>query len=904
MADILCPHCGMPNASEQGVCSFCLKPLSGKSAEVYRPGEAPTKKTTAELESVLPEWLREAREKARLADAEKTAQETQAAAERPAPKKEEPPDFLAGLASLGKDDQDDEIPDWMKTAPPVSAPSIEKEKTFPRRQEIRWEGDGVTDEVGGLATTPAASENGDAMLPWMHSSEASSENEEVADWLKKAAAQEEERPVSPFPTGALQPPVTGELTDWLDQVSSESAEKPAAQEDGSLNDWFANLPRGETTPAAEETSEPFDGGEISLPNWMQRDEPAAAANEESPALPSWMGTFEPSAETKDESAAPDWMTRERPFAEPQQELDLPAWIGPFGETDESKSEASTPEWMPHTPFAEKEETGLPAWMDGTSDAKSEPTAPDWMTRDVPFSESQAKDESETPSWMGAFGESAAQTENTSEAAPTQSFELDSKFDLPSWLGSLESTEPAQGSIEPPPADWPAPSETKAAPPDWMDVFRDAAPAAETPASPEVPHAAAFVPAEMETPQDGQADDLFSSDMPDWLSNIAPSELKSAEAKEPTQQNIAPAELPSWVQAMRPVETALPSEPALTVEGPLEDRGPLAGLRGVLPLAGIIQPGKPKPQSIRLQADEAQQASAALLEQMLAAESEARPLRGGGAIASQSALRWAITAALLVIVVLSLATRLQITPLPTSLPAESASILPTLELLPEGAPVLMIFDYDPALAGELESAAVPLLDRFLASRRPRVTVLSTSPTGPALADKLFAHELKDLAYQSGTEYLNLGYLPGNNAGMLYFAEYPRKAIPSSAWDLPAAQDVTRLGDFAAILLFTDQSETARAWIEQTSLQRAGRPMIVIASAQAAPMILPYAQSGQIAGLAGGLHGGAIFTSSAAESPARAYWDAYQFAALFAAAMIVLGGLWNFFAGLRARRQGME
>ncbi len=893
----------MPNASEQSVCSFCLKPLVGKGAEVFRPGDAPTKKTTAELESVLPEWLRDAREKARHADAEKTAEDAQAAADHPAPKKEEPPDFLAGLASVGGDDQTDEIPDWMRSAPPVSAPSIEKEKTFPRRQEIRWEGDGVTDELGGLATTPvpAAPETGDALLPWMQGSDAAStENEEVSNWLRKAAPQEEARPISPFAMGSFKPPSTGELTDWLDNASSEANGTPAAK-DGTVDDWLANLPRGEAPAPSEESNEPFDGA-MGLPDWMQREEPAAQPKEESSTSSSWMGE---TTEAKSEASAPDWMTREVPFSEPQRELDLPAWVGPFGESAEPKSEPSTPEWMPHTPFSEsKEESGLPAWMGETAEVKSESSAPDWMTREVPFAESEAKSEAEAPSWMSAFAPTAAPAEETGEAAPTQSFELTGESDLPSWLGSLETTEPAQGSIEPPPADWP-PAEAKSESPDWMDIFRDAAPAAETPASPEVPRAAAFVSASADAPHAGQADDLFASEMPDWLSNIAPAESKSAEAKEPTQENIAPAELPSWVQAMRPVETALPSQPAITEEGPLEDRGPLAGLRGVLPLAGIIQPGKPKPQSIRMQADESQQASAALLEQMLSAESEAKPLRGEGTLASQRALRWAIAAILFLIVTLSLMAGLQTAPLPSSLPAETASILPTLDLLPNGAPILMIFDYDPALAGEIESAAVPLLDRLLASRRPRVSVLSTSPTGAALADKLFARdELQRHGYQPDSEYLNLGYLPGGSAGILYFAEYPNKAISPDDWHLPAAQGVTRLGDFAAILLFTDQSETARAWIEQTSLQRADRPMIVIASAQAAPMILPYAQSGQIAGLASGLRGGAVFTSSAADSPARKYWDAYQFAALFAAAMIALGGLWNFFAGLRARRQGME
>lgn len=863
MADILCPHCGMPNASELSVCSFCLKPLSGKGAETYRPGDAPTKKTTAELEPVLPEWLREAREKARQADAEKAAQETQAAAEQPASKKEEPPDFLAGLASLGREDQDDEIPDWMRSAPPVSVPSIEKDKTFPRRQEIRWEGDGTTDEMGGMATipAPAAPESGDALLPWMQASDGSAtENEEVADWLAKSASPQEERPISPFATGSFKPPATGELTNWLDQAAAESASQPPAREEASLDDWLANLPRGESFTSSEESNRLFDG-EVKLPDWMQREEPTAQPREESPAPSLWMDSSDKTAEEKSDAPTFDWMTREQPSAETKDEVNLPTWAGgAFGETAEPKSVPST----------------FPA---------------------------ESKEEAELPSWMGTFGGSAAPTEGTGEVAPESSFDFASDAGLPNWLDSLNSTEPAQGSIEPPPANWTPPNETKPASPDWMDVFRDAAPAAETPPSPEVPRAAAFVHS-ADAPQTGSTDNLFTSEMPDWLSSIAPSELKPAEVKEPTQENIAPAELPSWVQAMRPVETALPSDPAPTVEGPLEDRGPLAGLRGVLPLTGIIQPGKPRPQSIRLQADESQQASAALLEQMLSAEAEPKPLRGGGTLAAQRSLRWMIAALLLLIITVSLATGLQIVPLPSSAPAESASILPTLELLPNGAPVLMIFDYDPALAGELESTAAPLLDRFLASRRPRVSVLSTSPTGAALADMLFARRLKKHDYQPDSEYLNLGYLPGENASMLYFAEYPRKAIPSAGWNHPAAQGVTSLGDFAAILLFTDQGETARAWIEQTSLQRAGRPMIVISSAQAAPMIRPYVQSGQIAGLASGLHGGAMFSVSTADSPARTYWDAYQFSALFAAAMIALGGMWNWVAGLRARRQGME
>ena len=174
MADILCPHCGMPNAPSQNVCSFCRQPLREVEGDPgFRPGEAPTKKTTADLEPVLPAWLRDARANARRADAEKSAEDAQAEAEHPAPPKETPPDLLAGLASAAREDQDDEIPEWMRGAAPVSTTPIKpekKEQTFPRRQELHW---GDTDELGGMATTPipTAPESGDALLPWMHGAE-------------------------------------------------------------------------------------------------------------------------------------------------------------------------------------------------------------------------------------------------------------------------------------------------------------------------------------------------------------------------------------------------------------------------------------------------------------------------------------------------------------------------------------------------------------------------------------------------------------------------------------------------------------------------------------------------------------------------------------------------------------
>ncbi|MCL4823432.1 MAG: hypothetical protein KJZ57_04355, partial [Anaerolineales bacterium] len=106
---------------------------------------------------------------------------------------------------------------------------------------------------------------------------------------------------------------------------------------------------------------------------------------------------------------------------------------------------------------------------------------------------------------------------------------------------------------------------------------------------------------------------------------------------------------------------------------------------------------------------------------------------------------------------------------------------------------------------------------------------------------------------------------------------------------------------AVILLTDQAETARAWVEQTAAHRAGHPLIVVASAQAAPMIQPYLLSGQVNALVSGLHDGAAFeASSGLNSPVRKYWDAYNFALTLAVLLMAFGGLWNLIAGARSRR----
>ncbi len=804
MSDILCPNCGMPNPDDQSVCSFCRQPLhASDNGESIRPGDMPTKKITADLEPVLPQWLKDARQKARQAAEEAATEQAQSAAAQPASQQPEAPNWLAGLEATAREEDQEEIPEWMRgpAAPREAAPAKQEkvEETFPRRQEIRWEEE-PPEEIPETTKPPEEPVSDSGLPTWlkeMGKESAGGKEDEISSWLsEKESPPAEEDAVSPFTSGTFRPG-TGELANWLDNLSAESAaQTPPAPEAGkpgseSLPDWLANLPRGESPaePTAEESAKPMTGSF----GWLKEES-------EKPFTPLQKSQM-PAEETPAESFGAD--------------LDLPDWMKPSAEPSALQPESDH----------------LSAWMK----AQEEPSA------------------------------------------PTQSGETG----LPDWLSA---------QMESPAAPQPEPESPKA----------------------ETPIAPAFLPG-AEPMEKSDVENLFSIEMPDWLSKIEPAEPKAGPAKgaEPKSEDIAPAELPSWVQAMRPVETVLPgieAAAASVASQPLEERGPLAGLRGVLSaLPGFTPSSKPKPIPNRLQPTQDQQSHASLLEQMLTAETQAKPIRSGATtVRAHRALRWALTVVLLALIVVNLFNANPLVPLPSILPEESKPIPGILDALPVDAPALLIFDYEPALAGEMEAAAAPILDLAVSLRHPRFTVLSTSPTGAALAERFLAR----YKYQRGRDYLSLGYLPGESAGILAFAQNPKNTLPLSvegapAWDTPAAQGVNAFSDYAIVVLLTDRAENARAWVEQTAGHRSGRPFVVISSAQAAPMILPYLASGQVNGMVGGLRGGAAFAKEGDfNSDARRFWDAYNLAALVAAALIVIGGLWNWIAGLLARARGLD
>ena len=590
-----------------------------------------------------------------------------------------------------------------------------------------------------------------------------------------------------------------------------------------------------------------------------------------------------------------------PASAPAPETDIPDWIKQLdadspaaGQQPPSREE---PVLTPVTPIE------VPDWLKGLGQ-KQEPVGaqepasgpgellPDWL-------------KTGGPSTQESFASPPTPEETT--AFPSQPVpEIQPNLtELPDWISSLKPVKP-QGSTPNEPV---------------VPVFES-----EQPSFPKPDSAA---PAFTESPDaSNDVDAIFASmQMPDWLSDITLSKHATDDSLPPAAQadeSIAPADLPSWVQAMRPVESAINTPSGRPQDTRLEEQGALAGLHGVLPLipGATAATSKPMSQSIKLDTTEQQQAHVALLEQILSAETAPVPMKADSVVGSQRVLRWALSALLFIVLGGIIFGGTQIFPLPSQVPNETNSAVRAVEAIPANAPVLLVFDYEPATVGEMEASGASLIDHLIILKHPRLTLLSTSPPGAALAERFMSNVLTSSYYtpESGVNYIDLGYLPGGLAGVYDFAQNPSAVMPlsadsSEAWSSPILQGVAHFSDFASVIVLTDSVESGRVWIEQTAGARGKTPLLLISSAQAGPMFLPYADSGQINGLIAGLYGaaGAEQTNGGLPSIARAkqpngapigfvrrYWDAYSMGLLLVTAVMLFGGLWNFWLGVRDRR----
>lgn len=834
----------------------------------------------------IPDWLADleadAQDAAVSEPAETFADEGELAGEPAGEGPDEAPmsgsadDWLTSLEDDWREERADTgevaVPDWPIDDEPSGAPQRGLtdwlEDTIPSAEdegEEAAESEAEPGEAPGLDWWPAGEEAPDWLMVSdtpEETGEATGEADEESDWLSELdAAIGELEAVSqegaPGIAGEAGQEPAGRVEDQETGVEEEgAAESDVAAKADMLPSWLA-----ETELRAhldEAYFEPLDEPETEASAGDAAEE-VPEASEPAGGVPDWLAELEPTTpapELADEIALPDWLQEAAP-------------AGPSPEEEAATTEEPEFEAVPEE---DGKEGALPEWLAAVTmpgvDEVSEPAA------------YEQPDEAETWPFEDEAGEGSPEIDAILSREGDDEDEIVGADELPDWLGDvtgvgdeelpayLEDAEAVPGVIAGPDL------------PGWLeDSLPDEERAEPTPPEELPPWLVPPVGAEASQPE-LLSEVEESGEWTDVLGDLAESEASGAELRA--------AEIPEWLEALRPQEELRASEPPDDAEPVAE--GPLAGLRGAVPVMPVVAEARSAEYAGMPEASTEQQEQADLLRQLVRQEGEQEARVVAGAALRARPSPWLR----LVLMVLLFAAVLTGLFLPELVDVETVPVVPVapaIEVLEaaSGRPVLVVFDYSPAYAGILNDQASVLLHALAAQGSP-VVYASQSAAGLGLGKA--AVEAVD-----GLQAERLGYIAGETVGLRRLARCLGAELPGAA---ACEAYPPGTGDAAAILLLTGERDSLVDWIEQ--VETVGEAPLVAGVTEAlVPVAAPYYATGQLDGIFAGQAATAAVAAASGVQTDEAPVLPLALAAWLAAALLLAGNIVFFFIGLVGSRR---
>jgi len=384
------------------------------------------------------------------------------------------------------------------------------------------------------------------------------------------------------------------------------------------------------------------------------------------------------------------------------------------------------------------------------------------------------------------------------------------------------------------------------------------------------------------------------ELPSWLRGDEEGGTESPQPPDQEQEELTlePAALPSWLKSLQPEVVAFSDEIDLARKEAEASSGLLAGIPGPLPVEPIV--AMPHIVAPIRQAEISEDVRAGQLLRKLqsrraAAEAEVK----------QEAFRfpWQVIGYLVLLVALLVPLLLN-----TKLfnversPEPSKAFFKAVETMPQGSAVLMVFDYEADLMGEMEPEAKAIL-RHLSERNLRVVSISTVPQGPYLAQQAWNQVAKDDAQtQYGQQFINLGFLVGREIGLRslvqgkFGLDRPDFTNGRLLHTYAAMKDLRNIHDVGAIIIVGSTPETIRIWLEQVGTKSQQVPILVAVPASVEPAVLPYYHAKQVKGIVVGLVGAADYELQTGHAPSSgAAIDSLSVGALAALFLMAVGAL---------------
>lgn len=898
---LICPNCQAANAATLLYCDNCGTRLVdtnlpestpdtpssdlGRSLERFSlPSRPPGETANLDVVGEIPDWLK-------TGNTARQPQEFSWSEEEPPTEESEEATPPAAPEPWLDMDQPayrpgDDLPDWLMDEASREAFLSGREKStdelfaaVQRERQRRVEQEALPDWLSGLGDEPAVPE------------EAPPDDAPLNTSAKQPA---------------VVPPPEEDLPAWLldieetldeaiagDDIPDDTVVEEASAGEATLEQPVTSetLP-AEPTPTDSTVDEilPSDIGwqeeEIVLPaldddTWL--DEISELADEEvdGTGTPAWLLDVEPEEEpagwpddkpaTESIADIPDWLLdleEEEPAEDLLTEEGLPGWLANLVD-----SEAGS---LPHT--EEPEATEEPGDIELPAEEAS-PTPPQ-------PAEQELEGEDDFAAWLAQMDVAPPPAET---ARPRQTQPLPD--DLPSWLSesidelpadefegteaTYEYEEESVEVVEPPagePDDEPAEEL-----PEWLEEILGDAGADEPAAQPgpfgvtgelrDIPSqlAGEGLPDWLE--QDLQAlpsdsADTFSaeapSEVPDWLQPVRqarPEEVldlgeSAADAEwsdllaslpAPGEQSLSEAPLPEWLEALRPGDL---SPAGADENGSVESEGPLAGLRGVVHIEPVVvRPQAAERPVAHLEMSREQQQQVALLRQLMAEERKppvpvVKPGRLALGPAAQLLLALLLLAAVLVGLFMPPLVQTVLPEAPAAVQAQQAINAAA------GRPVLVVFEYSPAMAGELTPQARQILE-WLAANDSSAVLTSQSAAGITLGEQI-ASEVVGLNSQS------LGFLPGEALGLRQLTGCLQASVDCEQL---YGRDVdstlrTTLQELGLIVVLAAERDSLVSWVEQVAAF-SDLPVVAAVTQSLAPIAAPYYATGQFDGLIAGL-----------------------------------------------------
>lgn len=199
-------------------------------------------------------------------------------------------------------------------------------------------------------------------------------------------------------------------------------------------------------------------------------------------------------------------------------------------------------------------------------------------------------------------------------------------------------------------------------------------------------------------------------------------------------------------------------------------------------------------------------------------------------------------------------------LPLAITPEVQQLYSAIDSLPEGAVVMLTFDYYASATAETRPMSIAAL-HHLFSKNLKVVTLTTIPLGgPTIAQTVMADMARRYNKIYGIDYVNLGYKANYTAVLLGMGTsiesiYPSDQRGTPLSQLPLMQKVKSYKDISFIFIVADNGIVDN-WISIVNAQF-GKPMGAGVTAVMAPKFYSYIQAKQMTGLLGGMKGAAEY-----------------------------------------------